>query len=275
MSMHVIRARYGADSARQVGGQVRYISHREEHLAGGRTREIYGLGPRYRELRGDERAIIRRLVEDGRGLHKPVYYRVRLTVNDATAARLAALGKANPRAVELALRDAVEKTFRGAARSLQGVYVIHEHGGRGRVAGHPHAHVYASPLRTDESPTRRMGPGHLRELRHRWGQEVERSVTRHEHRHELLPSRELPERALPVRGRRKDGEERLPRPERAPGVRDVLPVRSAALAASMARTKNAERMAQRVVWRAAATFMPAPLRTIVRVIGRLLPGERH
>jgi hypothetical protein len=39
-----------------VGETVRYVAHREETLPEGRTRETYGIGPRYRELRGDEAA---------------------------------------------------------------------------------------------------------------------------------------------------------------------------------------------------------------------------
>jgi hypothetical protein len=183
--------------------------------------------------------------------------------------------KKDPRASELVLRDAVDKTFRGAARALQGVYVVHEHGGRGRAAGHPHAHVYAGPLRTDESPTRVMGPGQLRELRHRWGVELERAVTRHERRHELLPARELPERDVARRGRTKDRAERMPGLDRLTGQRDAALLPAAALAASVAHTKNPERLARRVVWRTAAVFLPAPLRTAVRIIGRLLPGESH
>jgi hypothetical protein len=41
-------------NAGKVGETVRYVAHREETLPEGRTREIYGIGPRYRELRGDD-----------------------------------------------------------------------------------------------------------------------------------------------------------------------------------------------------------------------------
>ena len=110
--MHVIRARYGADSARQVADGVRYISHREEGLLAGRTRELYGIGPRYRELRGDERAIVTRLVADAEGLRRPVYYRLRLTLNDDLARRVVDLGRLSSSRSERVMRDAVDKTLR-------------------------------------------------------------------------------------------------------------------------------------------------------------------
>ncbi len=54
--MFFVEARYHREPAR-VGGQVHYISHREERLTDGRRRELYGIGARYRALRGDEKAI--------------------------------------------------------------------------------------------------------------------------------------------------------------------------------------------------------------------------
>jgi hypothetical protein len=49
--------------------QIRYISHREERLPGGERRELFGIGDRYRALRGDEKAIERAFAEgrDGSG----------------------------------------------------------------------------------------------------------------------------------------------------------------------------------------------------------------
>jgi len=38
------------------------------------------------------------------------------------------------------LREAIDKTFRGALREAQGVFAIHEHGGADRPA-HPHVHA--------------------------------------------------------------------------------------------------------------------------------------
>ena len=56
--MFFVEARYHRDASR-VGAQVRYISHREEGLTNGRRRDIYGIGDRYRAMRGDERAVCR------------------------------------------------------------------------------------------------------------------------------------------------------------------------------------------------------------------------
>lgn len=184
----MIRAAYHGKADRARAG-VRYLSHREEQLPDGRKRELYGLGPRYRELRGDEAAIASRLAEDGRGLRRPVYYQLKLTVNDRLASRLLQISRSSERQAEWALRDAVEKTMRGARREAQGVYVLHAHGGRGRRHGHPHAHVHLSPLRTDGRPVRPMRPDELGRLRERWGRELERALTRHERRRDLGPVR--------------------------------------------------------------------------------------
>ena len=65
--MFFVEARYHSDPAR-AGGQVRYIAHREEGLTDGQRRELYGIGERYRALRGDEKAIRKALRDDGQGL---------------------------------------------------------------------------------------------------------------------------------------------------------------------------------------------------------------
>jgi len=65
-----VEARYH-HSPKRAADQVRYIAHREEGLRDGQRRDLYGIGPRYRALRGDERAIRRTLVEDARGLRNP------------------------------------------------------------------------------------------------------------------------------------------------------------------------------------------------------------
>ena len=83
--MFFVEARYQRDPSR-VGAQVRYIAHREEGLTDGRRREIYGIGERYRALKGDEPAIRKAFREDGRGLRSPVYFRFILTVDNPTAA---------------------------------------------------------------------------------------------------------------------------------------------------------------------------------------------
>src|SRR5262245_9342386 len=113
----------------KVGQTVRYIVHREEGLRDGRTRELYGLGPRYRDLRGDEDAISRRLRLDAGGIKEPHFFRVKLTVDDETARRLFHLPAPY---CEWAMRDAVEKTFQGALSGAQGGFVVQCHGGTRR-----------------------------------------------------------------------------------------------------------------------------------------------
>jgi hypothetical protein len=54
--MFFVEARYHRDPSR-ASAQVRYIAHREEGLADGLRRELYGIGGRYRAFRGDEPAI--------------------------------------------------------------------------------------------------------------------------------------------------------------------------------------------------------------------------
>jgi hypothetical protein len=115
--MFFVEARYHR-SPERAAGQVRYIAHREEGLTDGRSRELYGIGDRYRALRGDESAIRRALREDGRGLRSPVYFRFILTVDNPTAARFTRLdGRLSARV----LRDAIDRTFRGSLRGAQGV----------------------------------------------------------------------------------------------------------------------------------------------------------
>ena len=84
--MFFVEARYH-NSPKRTADQVRYIAHREEGLPDGHRRELYGIGPRYRDVRGDERAIRRALVEDARGLRKPVYCCFILTVDTRTVDR--------------------------------------------------------------------------------------------------------------------------------------------------------------------------------------------
>lgn len=271
--MNVIRVRYGSDSPRQVADTVRYISHREEGLEGGQTRAIYGVGSRFRELRGDERGIISRLTGDSDGLERPLYYRLRLTVNDQLAGRLAALARADLRARERVLRDAVEKTLRGVARSMQGVYVIHEHGGQHRPSGHPHVYVYLSPLQTHGDPVRRKGPRWLDELRTRWGQELDRAATRYEQRVRQPADRQRePASLLRTRLRSPSQGERL-QPDRDTSRKSLLPWIGAAVSIARGHA-NSERMTRRVVWRAAAAAIPSPLRMAARAVRRILPGER-
>jgi hypothetical protein len=88
--------------------QVRYIAQREEGLRDGQRGDLYGIGPRYRAFRGDERAIRKALVEDARGLRNPVYFRFILTVDNRTAERFAHL---DGRLAERVVRDSVTRPF--------------------------------------------------------------------------------------------------------------------------------------------------------------------
>jgi hypothetical protein len=80
-------------------------------------------------------------MDDGRGLRNPVYFRFILTVDNRTAERFARI---DGRPAERVLRDALGKTFHGAARGVQGTFAIHQHGGEGRAA-HRHVQVLLSP----------------------------------------------------------------------------------------------------------------------------------
>src|SRR5882672_6648876 len=82
--MFFVEARYHRSPDR-AAGQVRYIAHREEGLTDGRRRDLYGIGERYRALRGDEPAIRRFLRDDAQGLRSPVYFRFIMTVDNPTA----------------------------------------------------------------------------------------------------------------------------------------------------------------------------------------------
>src|SRR6266496_4371644 len=74
-------------------------------------------------------AIRRALREDARGLRKPPYFRFIMTVDNPTAERFRRLD--GPQS-ERVMRDAIDKTFRGALRGAQGVFAVHHHGGAGR-----------------------------------------------------------------------------------------------------------------------------------------------
>ena len=52
-------------------------------------RELFGIGDRYRAVRGDEKAIERAFAEDTKGLRRPAYFRFILTVDNRTAERFA------------------------------------------------------------------------------------------------------------------------------------------------------------------------------------------
>jgi len=200
--MFFVEARYHRDPDR-AGGQVRYIAHREEGLTDGQRRELYGIGERYRSFRGDEKSIRKALRDDGRGLRNPAYFRFIMTVDNPTAMRFK---RFDGHLSERILRDAVERTFRGAARGVQGVFAVHQHGGQDRPA-HPHVHALLSP-RFENRMAVHISPVRIQRIKERWEREVLYGLERHERR--FIRTREILAHAPPPRPR--DREERSPLP---------------------------------------------------------------
>jgi hypothetical protein len=263
---------------KRAADQVRYIAHREEGLRDGQRRDLYGIGPRYRAFRGDERAIRKALVQDARGLRNPVYFRFILTVDNRTAERFARL---DGRLAERVLRDSVDKTFRGAARGVQGVFAIHQHGGEDRAA-HPHVHALLSPRFEDRSPTH-LSPRAIQAVRERWEKEVLRALERQERRieharNERTPVQALTPQRLQGRGRQLPLMPAKARPRRPLGPVGVffLRTRKARQLAGMGRrwldrmmrpgrrlntfTRDPERAARRITFRLATGLVPKPIR---------------
>jgi hypothetical protein len=181
-----VEARYHRNPDK-VPQQIRYISHREERLPSGERRELFGIGDRYKALQGDEKAIEKAFAEDSKGLRRPAYFRFILTVDNRTAERFARLdGVATQRAV----RDAVQKSFRGAARDVHGVFAIHQHGGRDRPS-HPHVHALLSPRLQNGAPIH-FSPRAIEVIKERWEVEVLRALQSQERRFvHREPQREL------------------------------------------------------------------------------------
>jgi hypothetical protein len=273
-----VEARYHR-SPDKVPQQIRYISHREERLQGGQRRELFGIGDRYRAFRGDEKAIERAFAEDTRGLRRPAYFRFILTVDNRTAERFARL---DGTATERAVRDAVQKTFRGAARDVQGVFAIHQHGGHDRPS-HPHVHALLSPRLENGAPIH-FSPRAIERVKQRWEMEVLRGLERHERR---LPRRE-PQRELipltPLRQRGFKARQALLRFERhPPRTRRLGPLTLAFLRSRPSRragklagrsvdaalglldraleiSRDPERVARRVSLRLLSKALPGPMR---------------
>ena len=198
--MFFVEARYHRSPDR-AAGQVRYIAHREEGLTDGRRRELFGIGERFRVLRGDEPAIRQALREDARGLRNPAYFRFIMTVDNATAERFKRLDGLQS---ERVMRDAIDKTFRGTLRGTQGVFAIHHHGGASRPA-HPHVHALLSP-RFENGIAVHISPVRIQRMKERWEQEVLAAVQRQERRLDRFRQGLVPR--LPTRPR--DHDERLP-----------------------------------------------------------------
>ncbi len=282
--MFFVEARYH-NNPKRAADQVRYIAHREEGLPDGRRRELYGIGARYRAFRGDERAIRRALVEDARGLRKPVYFRFILTVDNRTADRFARL---DALLTERVIRDSVEKTFRGAAREVQGVFAIHQHGGNGRPA-HPHVHALLSP-RLQNGLRTHLSPRAIQAVRQRWEREVLRGLERQERRIERArherPPEELPPRYHPrgqVRRLTLEPERiRLPRRRLSPIGVFFLRTKQARRRAGLgsrwrgrllrpgarlaAITRDPERAARLTTLRLVAGLLPTPVRDVIWMI---------
>jgi hypothetical protein len=199
--MFFVEARYHRDPDR-AAGQVRYIAHREEGLTDGQRRELYGIGERYRSFRGDERAIRKAFRDDGRGLRNPAYFRFIMTVDNPAAARFKRI---DGLLSERILRDAVERTFRGAARGVQGVFAVHQHGGQDRPA-HPHVHALLSPQFKNGIAVH-ISTVRLQRIKERWEREVLYGLARQERR--LIRAREILAHTPP---RARDREERPPLP---------------------------------------------------------------
>jgi hypothetical protein len=263
-------------SPNRAADQVRYIAHREEGLRDGERRELYGIGPRYRAFRGDERAIRKGLVEDARGLRNPVYFRFILTVDNRTAERFARL---DGRLTERVLRDAVDKTFRGAARSVQGVFAVHQHGGEMRAA-HPHVHALLSPRLQNRNPTH-LSRTRIASVKERWETEVLRGLERQERRLEHARNERAPLQTLTPRW-----QGRVPQIDRAPATarrRPLGPIGLFFLRTNKTRrlarvggrwldglvrpglrvnalSRNPERIARRMTFRLATALAPRPIR---------------
>jgi hypothetical protein len=197
--MFFVEARYHRNPDK-VPQQIRYISHREERLPSGERRELYGIGDRYRALRGDEKAIEKAFADDSKGLRRPAYFRFILTVDNPTAERFARLDGV---ATERAIRDAIQKTFRGAARDVQGVFAIHQHGGRGRPS-HPHVHALLSPRLQNGAPIH-FSPRAIERVKQRWEVEVLRALQSQERRFVRREPERAPAPLTPLREREPRG----------------------------------------------------------------------
>ena len=277
--MFFVEARYHRDPSR-AGAQVRYIAHREEGLTNGQRRELYGIGDRFRAMNGDEPAIRKALREDARGLRNPVYFRFILTVDNPAAERFR---KLDGYLCERVLRDAVEKTFRGAARGAQGVFAVHQHGGQGRAA-HPHVHALLSP-RFENRMAVHLSPVRIQRIRQRWEKEVLVGLQRQEHRLErprrALAPHPFPRRherdddrpfaLLPVRkAPRRDGQLELFKPTR----RSLSRAQDNPWVARWLRLgrrgfrleQDPERVARRAFFRLASRAIPTPIREVAGLL---------
>jgi hypothetical protein len=273
--MFFVEAHYHRNPKRAIE-QVKYIAHREEGLPEGERRELYGIGARYRACRGDEAKIRKLIREDSRGLKRPVYFRFILTVDNPTAERFARL---EGRLAERVLRDAVQNTFRSAARGVQGVFAVHQHGGQDRPA-HPHVHTLLSPRLENGAPTH-IAPERIQRVKTKWEAEVLYALERQEKRIERAHEERTSEPTVPARiliaDRVHASSPQKRRPRRFGGFMRAYVLggelfrmmrrlprfgrdRTAALARLDSFSRNPERAARRASFRLISDLMPAPMR---------------
>jgi len=116
-----------------------------------------------------------------------------------------------------AIRDAIQKTFRGAARDVQGVFAIHQHGGHDRPS-HPHVHALLSP-RLQNGALIHFSPRGIERVKQRWEIEVLRALQSQERRFvRREPQRELTP-LTPMRVREPRGRQPMRRVEHGHGSR--------------------------------------------------------
>jgi hypothetical protein len=275
--MYFVQVNYDRNLGRNIG-RIGYISHREEQLRDGRTRPLYGIGERYRALRGDERAIKLAFARDAEGLRRPVFFRLKLTVDDKAAQRFAQFG---PTTVERRMRDAADRVFRGVLRDAQGVYAVHQHGGWNRPS-HPHIHVQLGPRFQDGTPIH-ISPERIAKLKLRWEHEVLRELDRQErrlvrepaHLIERLKERAKEREARPHSGRAEGWRALLwvLRPYRrrqvVPGLDTRLPLALRTKVPGQEIAQNPERVVRRKVLNLASKALPKPFREALE-LGRTL-----
>jgi hypothetical protein len=175
------------------------------------------------------------------------------------------------------MRDAVDTTFRSAARRAQGVFAVHQHGGKDRLA-HSHVHALLSPRFETRIPFH-ISPVRIQRIKECWEREVLRGLERQERR--LVPARETLAHTPPPRPRGRDERPPLPLfPSRATSRRDGQLEIFATARRSLPHARgdgwvrqwlrfgrrgrrweqDPERAARRAVFRLASRAMPKPIR---------------
>lgn len=216
--MAYVRIYYHRDPAR-IAPHVRYIATRPGSCG------LHGLGPAFRELRGDVGASVdllnqhaaRARTATGLGTREGPFTRMFFTLPSDLAVRVDQAHAHLMDGPRLVLRDAIEATFRSAGRELQGVYAIHFHAER--RAAHGHVHVDLSALDAHGRATF-LTAEQRRRLREAWEREVGRALQRVEQRgaERPQPTRSLEDEHAPLR-----------QPRRRPAATPALPFVAARL----------------------------------------------